>query len=82
MKTRSLLILILIISGFVLFPLIRTNAEVVDLDCGPERVVVKGRVDSIAVYDNNNNQIGWRYVTVCNVPSSMEVYCCVPLTIE
>lgn len=82
MKARNVLVLVLLILGVIIIPIIETTAGIGDLDCGPERIVVKGRVDSIAIYDNNNNQIGWKYVTVCNVPSSMEVYCCVPLTIE
>lgn len=63
-------------------PNAETNADSGDLNCGPDRILVNARIDSIPILDDDDKQIGWMYVTVCNVPTTMDVYCCVPLTIE
>ncbi len=82
MKVRNILTGIVLVLGIAFIPFSETNANSEGPECGPERHVVKGRVDSIPIYDNNENQIGWEYVIVCDVPSSLDIYCCIPIALE
>ena len=43
-------------------------------DCGPDRVVVTGRLDSYKVKN------GWVYAVTCNVPGP--AYCCILVDVE
>ena len=82
MKTKNILGLILLLIGITFIPKLDANANSGGPGCGPDKHVVNGRLDTHPRFNSDNEQIGWTYVIVCDVPSSMEIYCCVPLTIE